>query len=316
MVQVTLGTQIAIRKCAFTIATGVAELWAVIAQSSGLDVCDSVFTGGGIWVVDGSLQVSIKGNTLASSQGPGIGLGGLPASIPPAPSAAGVVTCAITANKITGAADSGIIAVDSLTGGDIQDLLIEDNYISGCAQNPPATSTVLAGILIFHAQTVRIHENEISNNGVTNSIPAYGVWATDIIDLEISDNLILDNGVLPSVTATRDQGGIWIFMVTDALRIHDNKVRTPAGPALTVVARGPVSVANNNLESLGVWPAGTFSALAVGILNVGYPLELPPTALKGILDAVNTRAVIVGPPAGFDLTLLDGRTLFDGATRP
>src|ERR1035437_4864289 len=321
VVQVTLGAQIAIRNCVFTSNTGTGD-FAVIAQSSGIEVRGHEFSGGGVWALDGSSQVFIRDNVMANSSGPGILLGGFPSGIDPAPKDTGVVTAEITGNQITGAGNSGISTVldaanQPVALGDIEDLLIEGNRISDCAQLAPTLpyfSTAVAGILLHHANNVSIHDNEITGNGSANNVPACGVFVANVSDLDISNNRILDNGVGPKAEPPShgQQAGINATVIgkggTGCLRIHHNEIRMPAGPALKIKGKGPMSVIGNNLQSFGLWPRNLTYGLAVLIENLGFPLELGAAAVGALAGATGQPAA---GAVATDPSLLDGRTLFE-----
>ena len=324
VIGVTLGSQVTIQNCNFTIESGEAPAMAVEVQSAGLDIHDSVFAGGGIWVADGSSQISIRNNTIANSSAAGIFLGTFPPGFSPAPTAAGVVVAEISNNQITGAAGSGIIAIGSSgntlktepESGDIEDLLIEGNIVSGCCQNP--ASEEFGAVVLRNAQMARIHENNISGNGALGdasagikSAPTWGIFANEVLGLEIADNVIQDNGAAAQEQSSGPQGGIKAQIVMDGIRIHGNRVRTPSGPTLSVLARGPVSVVNNNLESQGVWPSTSTVGMSVLILNVGLPLELGAISVDPITLATS-QLTLNAPSKAFDFSQEDGRTLFEG----
>src|SRR5262249_17418917 len=66
------------------------------------------------------------------------------------------------------------------------------------------------------------------------------------------------------------------------IRIHDNTVIAPFGPALAVTALGGVSVVANHFRSqasLTFSKASLFSGTTVSILNLGLPYEIPAQAL-------------------------------------
>jgi len=177
--------------------------WAIIAQAQGLIIERNTLNRGGAWIADGSSQVLVCDNQVVKNdRGPGIGLGGFPKGFKIVENSAGVIAIDIADNLITQCANSGISTVLDATEqikdfGDIQDLTVSGNYIAGCATRAPSAPyhpSAVAGILLHHANGVRIRENEIVNNGTASESGACGIFTEMVGDLAIADNYIANNG--------------------------------------------------------------------------------------------------------------------------
>jgi hypothetical protein len=327
-IAVTSGGDVSIVNCAFTIEKPFSTAFAVVAQSTGLSVNTNQFFGGGLWVLDGSSQIEVRGNVITNCGGPGIALGALPSGTSPLANASGVNDVEIADNQIVGAVSSAITTVfapnpdpKAPAFGDIENLRIRGNEITQCALGGPTlpfSNAATAGILIQNCAGVSIRDNTIANNGNITEAPACGVYAEDVNDLEISRNQIIDNGV---GSAAKDnlsvvQAGIFVGAVgqdsaSDGLRIRDNRIRMPAGPALQINGTGSMSITNNILESFGVWPSTLAQGLALNIMNIGQPLEQGKIALNPFQRAA-AQVTLSGAPAAAGTPLRDGRTSFDG----
>ena len=92
-----------------------------------------------------------------------------------------------------------------------------------------------------------------------------------------------------------------------ALRLHDNRVDQPAGRALTVFAFGPVSCANNHLNSefTGEFQILDAAVGAVLIMNLGGIHRILARTVGDVIDRDGTLA------AAADLSLPGGETLID-----
>lgn len=187
----------------------------------------------------------------------------------------------------------------------VKGLLIARNLITECVQQPQAilqqqayiniTNEVGFGgiVLASCAQTI-IRENQITGNGLNNEYPICGICVRYVEEIEISNNRILNNGVISSTSekemATGVVGGIVIQMAfqspntgnisdaaapgfdgTPAAIIRENIVDQPSGNALSLIAIGPVAVDGNQFTSrgLGNTKAATRLIGAVFILNLG-----------------------------------------------
>ncbi len=157
-------------------------------------------------------------------------------------------------------------------------LQIRENHIRGCLRNQYDLKTEelsdrlrgIGGISLALCSGLVVRENRIELNGRSNQGPVHGVFVGYGTELDISNNQVLDNGLaqpqdlqrglpggitvlLSSVTdqflAIDQEAGEKISLIRQALRIHDNLVRQPVGRALTALALGPVSIANNHLTT-------------------------------------------------------------------
>lgn len=218
----------------------------------------------------------------------------------------------------------------------VRDLVILNNRLHHNLRNP-FTEALLAdaqfigrgGISLAIVESARVSGNHVYENGPRAADPVCGVFVGYGDNLEITDNVLAANG-----TTTADfesnrnagiRGGIYVRFAgavttqlstssgrNAALRVHDNRVDQPAGRALSAFTFGPVSVANNHLNSEF---SGLFGFLdtAVGgvlILNLGgihrllarrfgAYLAFQPSAAKGRFAVAAERA------------LPGGETLFD-----
>lgn len=141
--------------------------------------------GGGIWVIDGSADVTVAGNEIIGGQGPGVGLGGVANSFELSPRAAGILNVAITGNRILGMSEAGVatlapaadrlggqrpVQIERFAGGliDVDGLLIANNEVVACAHAWPNVFSFAAatgGVVLDTAARVRIRDNAILDNG-------------------------------------------------------------------------------------------------------------------------------------------------------
>jgi hypothetical protein len=212
----------------------------------------------------------------------------------------------------------------------VRDLVIENNRLHDNLRNP-FTREMLAqaaligrgGISLAIVEAAAIRANHIERNG-TNSAgsadPACGVFVGYGDNLELTDNLILDNGMVGRGANPGIRGGVYIRFAAaltarlsnatgrhPALRVHDNRVDQPAGRALTAYAFGPVSVANNHLNSE---LAGVGSAIdpLVGtalLYNLGGIHRAALRLQRGLLNHVAAYTVLA------ERALPGGETLFE-----
>ena len=130
-------------------------------------------------------------------------------------------------------------------------------------------------------------------------------------DLEITDNVLAANG---AITADYEEnrraglrGGIYVRFAgalttqlstssgrKPALRVHDNRVDQPAGRALTAFAFGPVSIANNHLNSEFTGRFGFIDTAVGGVLvgNLGGIHRLIARLAGGKIDNANRFAAL------------------------
>ncbi|MCA1659856.1 MAG: right-handed parallel beta-helix repeat-containing protein [Verrucomicrobiaceae bacterium] len=171
------------------------------------------------------------------------------------------------------------------------------------------------GIALADVSQLVIHDNAIENNGTRHNQPVCGIFVLHGEGIDIERNRILGNGfeegTFFSLLGKRAlsqgrRGGIQIVyalapVVTTvsfgrltalreirlsprkaeptgfpALKIHDNIVSSPIGPALSAVALGPVSAAGNQLTSgrlIGDQRSSIFAPATVFIFNLGLSNE-------------------------------------------
>ena len=94
-----------------------------------------------------------------------------------------------------------------------------------------------------------------------------------------------------------------------ALRVHDNRVDQPAGRALTAFAFGPVSVANNHLNSEFTGRFGFIDTAVGGVLlvNLGGIHRLLARAVRQQVSTAATQSFAALRRAA----LPGGETMFD-----
>jgi hypothetical protein len=156
------------------------------------------------------------------------------------------------------------------------------------------------GISLAHVERLLIRENLIRDNGPDYLTPVCGVYVLFGEGIQIDDNRIINNGARTDDSADGarpgPRGGVFILAVIPppegfdvstkqrlpmgedipALSLHDNLISHPLGPALSVMAMGPVSVHANSLASQGVVPrriGSNFVGATVNILNLGLSQE-------------------------------------------
>lgn len=122
------------------------------------------------------------------------------------------------------------------------------------------------GVSLPVVESARIAGNHVHDNGPRASDPACGVFVGHGDNLEVSDNVLAANGAVASDAGQNRhagiRGGICVRFAgaistrfssasgrNAALRVHDNRIDQPAGRALTAMAFGPVSIADNHLNS-------------------------------------------------------------------
>ena len=196
--------------------------------------------------------------------------------------------------------------------------------------------TGFGGISLGLAETVTIAGNRIEDNGRRHIDPVCGIFVVYGEQVEITDNLIRDNGVFVNVDEDIIQGqrggitGIFASVGLDdfgaednrgaltvkpALRIHDNIVQHPQGRALTLLAAGPVSIVANHLtaERSGAQPldliAGTVLLISLsGIARLpsgGCLIQANQIALGPESNAFTAVALAAGEDLSLDANQID-----------
>lgn len=186
---------------------------------------------------------------------------------------------------------------------------VEQNRITGCLQLDlsiglaPGSPAGFGGIALSGVEYGEIRNNWIRDNGANFLQPVCGVYAQAAAGLLIDGNEISNNGHLTNTTAQPSPGpraGIFVAqaispMITPAvpgspvqaqdgypaLRVSDNVVVSPMGPALHVLALGDVQVEANELTSEAVEVA------AAGAASMGFvgPTTIAIGVVVRILDA-------------------------------
>ena len=207
-------------------------------------------------------------------------------------------------------------------GNPVIDLTIFNNRIYGNLRAPFTTAmrdaarlTGFGGISLGLCETVSIIANRIEDNGLGHIDPACGIFVLFGEQVEITGNLIRDNGPFVASEAAvvpGQRGGIaGIFLsigiddfaaadnrgslaVKPALRIHDNVIQQPMGRTLTILAAGPVSIVANHLAAERTGPdALDLLAGAVLLMSLSGAGRLPS---GGCL--INSNQIALGPESG------------------
>ncbi len=185
----------------------------------------------------------------------------------------------------------------------VEKLTIRQNHIFNCLQNPydiykaEVQHIGLGGISLGICEDVTIFGNRIENNGINHIYPVCGIYIYDGEFVDISHNIIVNNGPLQGQVSYefRDgiRGGIIIVRVSvppkqaeilnqesllsygkPAARVHDNVVDQPVGKALTIRANGPLSILNNQFNSELSEPGdSTLKIGTVKIINVNIDYQ-------------------------------------------
>lgn len=219
----------------------------------------------------------------------------------------------IIANDITNMGANGIAVVRFFPRGGpliaVVDLEIERNRIRQCIQvdlngNLTGLNFIagLGGIALAVAEYVTIRGNWIEDNSASFVTPVCGVFIAIGAGIVIEGNQIVNNGPLISTQTpplVGPRAGVWIDRATTpaidrnfslravrgeqqgipAVRISDNVILSPMGPALHILARGAVMVEANQLTSLSFDPQDSLAGggiplgMAVWILDTGLPVE-------------------------------------------
>ena len=219
----------------------------------------------------------------------------------------------------------------------VRDLVIRDNRLHHNLRNP-FTEAMLedaqfigrGGISLAVVEAAVVASNHIYENGPRAVDPVCGVFVGYGDNIEVTDNVLAANG---ATTADFERnrragirGGIYVRFAgaittrlstssgrNAALRVHDNRVDQPAGRALTAFAFGPVSVANNHLNSEFTGLLGFFDTAVGGalIFNVGGLHRLLARRFGGYLGSGSDLAAGRAYAILAERALPGGETLFD-----
>ncbi len=238
---------------------------------------------------------------------------------------------------------SAVDARLAILGNPVIDLTIFNNRIErnlrtpfNAAMRDAARRIGFGGISLGLCETVAIMANRIEANGLRHIDPVCGIFVLFGEQVEITDNLIRDNGPFVNTDAEFVLGlrsgiaGIFLSIGLDdfgandnrgslavkpALRVHDNVVQQPMGRAMTILAAGPVSIVANHLtaERTGTEPldrmAGALLILSlsgVGRLpSGGCMINSNQISLGPDSDAMIALAVAAAEDLGFDANQVD-----------
>jgi hypothetical protein len=213
----------------------------------------------------------------------------------------------------------------------VRDLVIRNNRIHHNLRNP-FTQTLLndaqsigrGGVSLGVVESLVLAGNHIYENGPNAADPVCGVFVGYGNDLELTDNVLAANGATTGDFERNRRsgirGGFYVRFAgalttqlststgrKPALRVLDNRVDQPAGRAFSVGAFGPVSVANNHLNSEFTGLYG-FIDTVVGnmlLLNMGGIHRWLARTLAPFLGKIHDFAAVT------ELALPGGETMID-----
>jgi hypothetical protein len=259
-------------------------------------------------------------------------------------------------NDISDMGGSGIAQFDPPAGMQgleaVQTLFAERNTITKCAlldrnQNSQTPPYGRGGISLINSEYVTIRDNIVTANGRDYTRSICGIWTGWSFGIVIERNQIVHNGpATPSQQSLEPgpRGGMILEFALPlptpnetpptetgfpAVRVHENIVVSPSGPALAVLAMGTVSVQGNELASHGRdHPSGSqypldlvravFGGYAVFIWNLAWPLEWNSFSAdyrfmaKQALPSMGVSTAAPAPLVTGDTTFNDNRVLLDG----
>jgi hypothetical protein len=193
------------------------------------------------------------------------------------------------------------------------------------------------GIVLAHADGLRIHDNRIHGNGADHRHPVCGIYVLHGENIVVENNQIRGNGpriagsalsghragialqlVGRRVTVEEDHAGEQLRVSPNsalpAARVRGNVVLQPAGRALQIYGIGPMFVEGNVLVSeglAGVTPAEReFAAHCVELLNIGQSNELLESGTIPAFLGFVPKPALLYDPEELDFGLIDGRILF------
>ncbi len=230
----------------------------------------------------------------------------------------------------------------------VDGLSIEGNRIRRCLNRSLAAipaamedSAGYGGIALADVSGLRVCGNLIEDNGRDTLEPVCGIFVLHGEGVEIAHNRITGPTFAtgePARTAKNGRrGGIHLVHTTapthttpltlstgkrlefpvqtaPALRVHDNVVSVPLGPALWARALGAVSVQANAFATRGVrsvGPAPTFVGAAVSITNLGVSNEYHGQFLEFLWPLIFDNGTLVIPRPGLD-DAVAGRLVANG----
>jgi len=165
----------------------------------------------------------------------------------------------ITANK------QGFMGYGGISLASVLDLFVRDNFI---ADNGFDFVNPVCGIFLLHGEGVEISRNVIRNNGGRALQPASAARPGP------RGGIFLTTLVAPSVNLTPagSRQGFTLPNGMPALKVQENIVSAPLGRALTAFALGQVSVVGNQFTSMEIEP-GAIKVSTVLIFNLGQSID-------------------------------------------
>lgn len=218
----------------------------------------------------------------------------------------------------------------------VRDVVIRGNRIHGCLLNPfddqmkqDAKRIGRGGVSLGLVDSAVISQNHITDNGPRGTDPVCGIFVGYGNDIEVTDNVLAGNGAITADYETNKldgiRGGVYLRFAgaltrryssssgrKPGLRVHDNRVDQPAGRALTALAFGPVSCANNHLNSERSGRMDPWDAFVGGVLllNLGGIHRFIVALFGAVLGKYTVGNALIDLQALED-GLPGGETLFD-----
>ena len=169
----------------------------------------------------------------------------------------------------------------------VTDLVIRDNFIE---ENGPDYIQPVCGIFLLAGEGVEISRNVIVNNGARTNEPASSAKQG------FRGGIVLLACLAPTDTLTLPgTAGVKLSNGVPALKVQENIVTAPLGRALTAFAMGPVSVVGNQFTSRAIEPTG-LPVRTVLILNLGQAID-DPSQLKSFQSIKAGQTVAAREPA-------------------
>ena len=171
----------------------------------------------------------------------------------------------------------------------VLDLIVRDNFIE---DNGPDYRQPVCGIFLLHGEGVDISRNLIQNNGARTEEPASSAKAGPRGGIFIASCLAPSDRLPQRIS----QQGVTLPNGVPALKVHENVVTAPLGRALTAMALGPVSVVGNQFTSREIEEAQVKIATVL-IVNLGRAIDDPST-LKSFQALNNGQQDTADPAVG------------------
>jgi hypothetical protein len=240
---------------------------------------------GGVHVRESSEFVSIKSNTIANGASQGVLLGGIEKGEDRSDERAGMGSVVIASNLIEQMGREGI-STDIALRSEIERLTIVDNRVRKCGTEPLSDQfSIGGGILVTDASDVVIRGNRIAQNGPDdeqsrNLSVGFGIVAAMTTGLAVHENTIVDNGgrnaernlnvgLMGIAVMGFESDSDSLVLGPPAASVTGNSIECPEGPAVVLLAVGPVAVNNNTISSSYRNPSVLDFGRAMLILNLG-----------------------------------------------